>query len=123
MSIGGRFQPVRALILGSFRQSGKGRVFGGLLNDDPVTKVHLFLLQIIHGTMACAAMSRLSDGPFSVTRYRKARMRLSLIFYGILLRQDCWMVLDSLTNTHEGLNMSATPMLLFFSGFVITANE
>ena len=44
MSIGGRFHSVRALILGSLRQSGKARTFGGRLDDDPVTKVQLFLL-------------------------------------------------------------------------------
>ena len=44
MSIGGRFHSVRALILGNLRQSGKARAFGGRLDDDPVTKVQLFLL-------------------------------------------------------------------------------
>ena len=44
MSIGGRFHSVRALILGNLRQSGKARVFGGRLDDDPVTQVQLFLL-------------------------------------------------------------------------------
>ena len=66
MSIGGRFQPVRALILGSLRQSGKARIFGGLLDGDPVTKVKLFLWQILQGNTGFAAMSQFSDGPFSV---------------------------------------------------------
>ncbi|MCY2943561.1 MAG: hypothetical protein NT142_03355 [Planctomycetota bacterium] len=55
------------MILGNLRKAGKARAFGELLDDDSVTKVQLFLWQILHGNMACAAMSQLSDGPFSVT--------------------------------------------------------
>ena len=43
MSIGGRFHSVRALILGGMRKAGKARIFGGLLDADPVTQVQLFL--------------------------------------------------------------------------------
>ena len=81
MSIGGRFPPVRALILGNLRKSGKARVFGGRLDDDPVTKVKLFLWQILHGNTARAAISRLLVVLFSVAGYCKRRMRLSVTLF------------------------------------------
>jgi len=44
------------------------------LDDDPVTKVKLFLWQILHGNTACSAKSGLSDELFSGAGYCKARM-------------------------------------------------
>ena len=82
MSIGGRFQPVRALILGGMRKDGKARTFGGRPDDDPVTKVKLFLWQILHGNTACAAMKRLSDVLFSGAGYCKPRKRLLVTLMG-----------------------------------------
>ncbi len=49
--------------------------------------------------------------------------RLLLTLFEILFRQVCLMVLASPYKIHEGLKRSASPMLLFFSGFVLTANE
>ena len=51
------------------------------MDDDPVTKVKLFLLQILHGNMARAARPRLSDFLFSVAGYCKARMRLAVTLF------------------------------------------
>ena len=47
------------------RKAGKARIFGGLLDADPVTKVQLFLWQILQGNTAGAAKSRLSEIPFT----------------------------------------------------------
>ena len=46
-----------------------------------MTKVHLFLLQILQGNIACAAMSQLSDVLFSGAGYCKRRMRLSVTLF------------------------------------------
>ena len=43
------------------------------MDDDPVTKVKLFL-RIFHGETACSAKSGLSDELFSGAGYCKARM-------------------------------------------------
>ena len=96
MSIGGRFQLVRALILGGLRKDGKTRIFRGRLDDDPVTKVKLFLWQILR---LCAII--LDDQPGM-----PGKMALLVSQY----------------KTHEGLKRSAFPMLLFLE-FVLTANE
>ena len=88
MSIGGRFHSVRALILGSLRKDEKTRVFGRRLNADLVTKVHLFLLQILHGNTVFAAMSRLLR--FKVFRGRVLQgADLPLTLFEILFCQDC----------------------------------
>ena len=36
-------------MLGGLWKAGKSRIFGGRRDDDPVTKVKLFLLQILQG--------------------------------------------------------------------------
>ena len=51
------------------------------MDGDPVTKVKLFLWQILHGNMARAAMSRLLVVLFSVAGYCKRRMRLSVTLF------------------------------------------
>ena len=48
-----------------------------LLN--PVTTVHLFVLQILHGNTACAHVPRLGDVPCSGEAYGQARARLPLL--------------------------------------------
>lgn len=55
----------------------------------PVTTVHVFLLQILHGNTACTALSRLAGIPFTAGAYCKARMRLPLALFEDLLERVC----------------------------------
>lgn len=59
---------------------------------DPVTLVHAFLLQILHGNVACAALPHLTGKAFSATAYTNARSRLPLALFWDLLER----VVDSL---------------------------
>ena len=45
---------------------------------DPVTTIHLFLLQILHGNVACAALPHLANERFTASAYCQARARLPL---------------------------------------------
>ena len=56
---------------------------------DPVTTVHVFLLQILHGNTACTALSRLASVPFTAAAYCKARKRLPLALFQDLLEHVC----------------------------------
>ena len=56
---------------------------------DPVTTVHIFLLQIMHGNTACSALSRLADITFTAKAYCLARMRLPLALFEDLLQRVC----------------------------------
>jgi DDE family transposase len=56
---------------------------------DPVTTVHVFLLQILHGNTACSAMSRLAGVVFSAAAYCDARSRLPLAVFKQLLQRVC----------------------------------
>jgi len=56
---------------------------------DPVTTVHVFLLQILHGNTACTALSRLAGLPFTATAYCLARKRLPLALFEDLLQRVC----------------------------------
>ena len=56
---------------------------------DPVTTVHVFLLQILHGNTACTALSRLAEVPFTATAYCLARKRLPLALFEDLLQHVC----------------------------------
>jgi hypothetical protein len=56
---------------------------------DPVTTVHVFLLQILHGNTACSAMSRLAGVAFSAAAYCDARSRLTLAVFEQLLQRVC----------------------------------
>lgn len=56
---------------------------------DPVTTVHVFLLQILHGNIACTAMSRLAGVSFTAGAYCAARARLPLALFEILLKGLC----------------------------------
>jgi hypothetical protein len=56
---------------------------------DPVTTVHVFLLQILHGNTACSAMSRLAGVAFTATAYCRARARLPLALFERLLQGVC----------------------------------
>src|SRR5579859_1207413 len=59
---------------------------------DPVTTVHLFLLQILHGNTACAHVPRLGDVPCTGEAYCQARARLPLALMRclLLLLKDRW---------------------------------
>jgi len=56
---------------------------------DPVTTVHVFLLQILHGNTACTALSRLAGIPFTAAAYCYARKRLPLALFEELLQRVC----------------------------------
>jgi hypothetical protein len=56
---------------------------------DPVTTVHVFLLQILHGNTACTALSRLAGVPFTAAAYCYARKRLPLALFEDLLQRVC----------------------------------
>lgn len=51
---------------------------------DPVTTLHLFTLQVLHGNAACRTLTHLSGLRFSVTAYCKARARLPIDVFGYL---------------------------------------
>lgn len=59
---------------------------------DPVTTIHVFLLQILNGNTACAAMTHLAGITFSAEAYCQARIRLPFVLFETLLEQ----VIDSL---------------------------
>lgn len=52
---------------------------------DPVTTVHLFLLQILHGNIACAALPHLTGLVFTAAAFVQARSRLPLALLEKLL--------------------------------------
>jgi hypothetical protein len=56
---------------------------------DPVTTVHVFLLQILHGNTACTALSRLAGVAFTAAAYCDARTRLPLALFRDLLQRVC----------------------------------
>ena len=65
---------------------------------DPVTTIHLFVLQVLHGNTACAHVPHLSEKSFTGSAYCQARGRLPLELFEKLLRR----VVDALTPlTHE----------------------
>src|SRR5262245_4570686 len=54
---------------------------------DPVTTIHLFLLQILHGNTACAHLPRLTGVAFTASAYCQARARLPLAVLQAVLRR------------------------------------
>jgi hypothetical protein len=56
---------------------------------DPVTTVHVFLLQILHGNVACAALPHLAGLAFTATAFCEARKRLPLAVFAVLLQRVC----------------------------------
>jgi hypothetical protein len=54
---------------------------------DPVSTIHLFLLQVLHGNTACAHLPRLVGRPFTASAYCQARSRLPLAVLQALLRR------------------------------------
>jgi hypothetical protein len=53
----------------------------------PVTTVHLFLLQILHGHTACSHLPHLSGLRFTAAAYCQARARLPIRFFALLLER------------------------------------
>jgi hypothetical protein len=49
---------------------------------DPVMTLHLFMLQILHGNIACRCVRHLAKMNFSPTAYSQARKRLPLALFG-----------------------------------------
>jgi len=66
---------------------------------DPVTSVHVFLLQILHGNTACTALSRLAGVPFTAAAYCYARKRLPLRLFTDLLERICDALFPELQQT------------------------
>jgi hypothetical protein len=54
---------------------------------DPVTLIHTFLLQVLHGNVACTALPHLIGKSFSATAYTNARARLPLVLFWDLLER------------------------------------
>lgn len=54
---------------------------------DPVTTIHLFIIQILHGNFAIARLKDFTDRVFSAAAYCKARVRLPLVVLQTLLRR------------------------------------
>jgi len=54
---------------------------------DPVTLIHTFLLQILHGNVACTALPHLIGKSFSATAYTNARSQLPLALFSDLLER------------------------------------
>jgi hypothetical protein len=65
---------------------------------DPVTTIHLFLLQVLNGNTACAHLPRLTGLGFTASAYCQARARLPLPALQALLRRITG-VLQPLTDT------------------------
>src|SRR5438132_5091953 len=53
---------------------------------DPTTTIHLFLLQILHGNVACKGLRHLVDFSFTASAFCSARMRLPLALFEKLLQ-------------------------------------
>ena len=54
---------------------------------DPVTTVHVFLLQILHGNTACSHLPHLAAQRFTASAFCQARTRLPLVVFEQLLRR------------------------------------
>ena len=54
---------------------------------DPVTTVHLFILQILHGNTACSHLPHLAGQRFTASAYCQARTRLPLVVWQQLVRR------------------------------------
>jgi hypothetical protein len=90
---------------------------------DPVTTIHLFILQILHGNTACAHLPRLSGLDFTASAYCQARARLPLAVLQALLRsviETCKPLTDTVGLWHghrtwlvdgTGVSMPDTPDL------------
>ena len=66
---------------------------------DPVTTVHVFLVQILYGNTACTALPRLAGLCFTASAYCAARMRLPLALFEELLQHVCDALYPEVQNT------------------------
>jgi len=69
----------------------------------PVTTVHVFLLQILHGNTACTAVSRLAGVTFTAGAYCLARKRLPLALFRDLLERVCDALFPEIQDTARWL--------------------
>ena len=67
---------------------------------DPVTTIHLFVLQILHGNTACATLPHLAKKRFTASAYCQARARLPLKIFQKLLN-DVGQALESVTDQSD----------------------
>src|SRR5260370_9415901 len=56
---------------------------------DPVTTIHVFALQVLHGNTACAHLPHLANKRFNASAYCQARARLPLELLEKLLQRVC----------------------------------
>ena len=56
---------------------------------DPTTTLRLFVIQILHGNVACRALRHLGEMNATVTAYCKARKRLPLMVFAALTKAAC----------------------------------
>jgi hypothetical protein len=54
---------------------------------DPVTTIHAFLTQVLHGNTACTELPHLTGKRFSAAAYSKARSRLPLVLFDRLVER------------------------------------
>lgn len=54
---------------------------------DPVTTIHAFLTQVLHGNTACTELPHLTGKQFSAAAYAKARSRLPLALFNSLVER------------------------------------
>lgn len=91
---------------------------------DPVTTIHLFILQILHGNTACSHMPRLTGRQFTASAYCQARSRLPLTALQAVLSRVAdavrpltkdddgrWMGLRTYFIDGTGVSMPDTPAL------------
>lgn len=67
---------------------------------DPVTTIHLFVLQILHGNTACSSLPHLAKKRFTASAYCQARARLPLKIFQKLLN-DVGQALEAVTDQAE----------------------
>jgi hypothetical protein len=91
---------------------------------DPVTTIHLFILQILHGNTACSHLPRLTGREFTASAYCQARSRLPRTVLQALLSRVAdvvrplttdddgrWMGLRTFFIDGSGVSMPDTPAL------------
>jgi hypothetical protein len=61
--------------------------------------LQVFLLQILHGNIACSAMARLAGLSFSAQAYCTARLRLPLDVFAVLLQRVCDALIPEIEET------------------------
>jgi len=95
----------------------------------PVATVHAFLIQILHGNVACTAVSRLAGITFTAGAFCTARKRLPLALFEELLQRVChglfpeietasrWRGHRTWSLDGSSFSMSDTPALAGYFGY------